>query len=94
MKPLKVLDTIVGATMKLTWVNSGITPSGIQCNLYDKTETLVGSVAGVSSGNGFYYAPLLIPNSAGVFVNKWFSVINGNTYVTPQYIRATRYEAD
>lgn len=94
MQPIKVLDTIVGGTVKVTWVNSGVIPSALRSLLFDKNETLVGSMDGVSSGNGFFYALHTIPNSAGFYANKWYATINANTYVTPQFLRALTYQVD
>ena len=93
MRPIEVIDCVVGGTVKVTLVNSGVTPSGICSALFNRSETLVDSVTATSSGNGFYYA-LHTPNTPGIYVNKWFSAIGANTYVTPQYLRALAYQAD
>jgi|NOAtaT_6_FD_contig_31_3517248_length_409_multi_2_in_0_out_0_1 hypothetical protein len=73
-------------TLTLTWVNCGAAPSRIVSNLYDTSETLVSSVAGVSSGNGYYYAPHTLPGSAQWLVNRWWATINANTYARSQFV--------
>lgn len=75
-----------GDTLTLTWVNCGAAPSRIVSNLIDTAETLVSSAAGVSSGNGYYYAPHTLPSSAQWLVNRWYATINANTYVRSQFV--------
>ena len=41
---IPVLDVIAGTTLRLTWVNTGTTPSSLLMNLLDRDETVVGSV--------------------------------------------------
>lgn len=86
----KVVEMVAGSTIKLTWVNSGVTPSSIQSRLIDGTETIVSTVAGTSSGNGFYYGLHTIPNSDAWYVNEWFAYIGTNTYVSRQLVHAHR----
>ena len=75
-----------GDTLVFTWVNCGAAPSRIVSNLLDSTETVVSSVAGVSSGNGYYYAPHTLPSSKQWLVNRWFATINASTYVRSQFV--------
>lgn len=75
-----------GDTLTLTWVNCGAAPSRIVSNLLDTDLALVSSVAGVSSGNGYYYAPHTLPSSKQWLVNRWFATINASTYVRSQFV--------
>jgi hypothetical protein len=89
-----IYEVIAGATIKLTWVNSGVTAAPICSTLRDKSDTLVSSVAATDSGNGHYYAVMQHPGSAQYVVNQWLAVINGNTYVDRQFGRVYTGEVD
>lgn len=92
--PLNVLTEFAGGTLRTTWANSGTTASPISSALFDKSNTLVSSIAQTSSGNGFYYADLIVPNSAGNYLNKQVGVIAANTYVRWQILRVLAPEVD
>lgn len=95
MQPVNVIEEMVGNTLKVTWVNSGVTPGAISSALYDRNEFLVNSIAATSSLNGFYYALHTIPTSyIGFYVNEWKATINAQDYFRRQYIRAQRFQAD
>ena len=81
----KTYEIIGGSTIKLTWVNAGVTPSAIVASLRRYDETLITSMAAISSGNGQYYAIMPHPNSRQWVVNEWIAVINGNTYINRQF---------
>lgn len=85
-----IVEAIAGTTLKLTWVTSGATVLPITSVLIDKTEAVVSSTAGVSSGNGHYYALHLLPNSTQWYVNEWFGFVNPSTYVSRQLVHAER----
>lgn len=91
---IPILETIGGNTIRFTFVSSGDTASPISSALYDGSETLVSSVAATSSGNGFYYAPMVAPSSYPWYVNQWIAVINANTYVSRQLVRVHKLEVD
>lgn len=91
---LNVIEKLGGTTLKATWVSSGDLASPISSALFDRNETLVGSIAAVSSGNGFFYAVHLLPNTRGWYVNQWIGVIGANTYIDRQLIRCTMPEVD
>lgn len=86
MTAANVVHGQAGDTMTLTWVNCGAVPSRIVSNLLDTNESLVSSAAGVSSGNGYYYAPHTLPSSKQWLVNRWFATINASTYVRSQFV--------
>jgi hypothetical protein len=85
----KIYDCLAYSTEKVTWINSGAVPSQIAACLFRPDNVLVSSVAATSSGNGHYYAllyhdPSSFGNSKWV-MQKWFAVINANTYVNAQF---------
>ena len=90
----ETLEVIAGSSLRATFRATGVTASPILSTLYSGSETLVSSVTGVSSGNGYYYAMHLMPNSAAWYVNKWFAFISPDTYVAMQYVRARKPEVD
>lgn len=90
MSLAKTVEVVAGSTLKVTWVSSGVTPGSIVTRLIDGTETLVASATGVSSGNGFYYGLLSIPNTDTTYINEWFAFIGANTYVSRQLVHAHR----
>ena len=89
---IPVYEDIAGTTVRTTWVNSGVIPDSILSTLKDSTENVLENVAGVNSGNGFYFALHHLPLSAGWYVNEWFAVIQANTYVKRQFIRGVHPE--
>lgn len=90
---IKTTEIIAGTTFRATFVSSGTTVSANGSSLYDRSETLVSSVAAVDSGGGFWFAIHPV-NTPGWYVNEWVSVIAANTYVYRQFIRAIRPEVD
>jgi hypothetical protein len=91
---IKTLERIAGTTFMQTVVNTGGTISPISFQLLSGSETLVSSAAGVSSGNGHYYALHLLPTSEAWYVGQMIGVINTNTYVARQLVRARALEVD
>lgn len=90
--PRLVIDTfevIAGSTIKATWVSSGVTAGVISSALLSGSGTVVHSTAGVSSGNGLYYALHPVPNTPDTwYVNEWFTTISANTYRSRALINA------
>lgn len=93
MRPA-VIEKLAGTTLKATFVNSGATASPISSALLDTTDTLINSVAATSSGNGFYYALHLLPNTAQWLVNEWKATIAVNSYTERQMVRVRKMETD
>jgi hypothetical protein len=91
---INTLERIAGTTFMQTVVNTGGTISPLSFQLISGSETLVNSAAGVSSGNGHYYALHLLPNSEAWYIGQMIGVINTNTYVARQMIRARALEVD
>lgn len=92
---IPVSERIAGTTIAPTWVNSGTTPDSIESRLYDRSETLVGTYAGVSSGNGHYFALHTLPSTPNVtYIHEWMAMISGYPYIDRQFVRAIMPEAD
>ena len=89
MKPFTIRDMVAGTTIKTTCRNlSGQTPDSISSALFSGSETLVNSVAAVSSGDGRYYAFHNLPSSNQWYVNRWEFASGGRTFGDFQYLRA------
>lgn len=91
---LNVVEKIAGTTLTQTLVNSGATISPLSFQLLSGSETLVNSVSAQSSGNGFYYALHLLPTSEAWYIGQAIGVINANTYIVRQLVRARVLEVD
>jgi len=91
---INILEKVAGTTLKATWVSSGASAGPIVSALFDGNESLVSSVTATSSLNGFYYALHLLPNTRAWYANQWTAVINANTYVDRQFIKAVLPEVD
>lgn len=91
---INVLERIAGTTFMQTVVNTGGTISPLSFQLLSGSETLVSSTAGVASGGGAYYGLHLLPNSDAWYVGQMIGVINTNTYVARQLVRARALEVD
>lgn len=77
-----------------TLINSGATVSPVSFQLLSGSETLISSVSGQSSGNGHYYGLHSLPSSEGWYIGQAIGVINANTYVVRQPVRARALEVD
>lgn len=91
---IPIVEAVAGDTIKFTLVSSGDIASPISCALYDGSETMISSTAAVSSGNGFYYANMLIPSSHSWLVNEWRMTISGVERLSRQMVRVHRMEVD
>ena len=91
---IPTFEVIAGTTLKLTWVSSGAAPSDIRMGIYDRDEALVSSVSPVSSGNGHYFAPLYIPNTAGWYTARAVAIIDTRTYVSRGFVKAYTLEVE
>ena len=95
MKPIiKVVDVVAGTTIRATWVSSGVTPTSIFSRILDNAEALVNSASGISSGNGFYYAPHTMPTSRQWYVQEWQAVIEGFPYIDRMFVKTHGMEVD
>lgn len=81
-------DFLCGDTIKIRWVNSGVTPSAIIAAAYTGSETIVDSATMVSSGDGHYYHLHTIPNTPGYYVAQTLATISGKPYKNRTAYRA------
>lgn len=91
---VNILERIAGTTFMQTVVNTGGSISPLSFQLLSGSETLVSSVAGVSSGDGHYYGLHTLPTSEAWYIGQMIGTINTNTYVARQYVRARALEVD
>ena len=89
-----IKTTLIGHTIRFTWVSSDVTPSDIYSVVRDGSETLVHSQTMISSGNGHYYLDYTIPDSAGYYAVEELAIINGKPYRHKFKIKATTGEVD
>jgi len=89
---VSIKQHLIGDTIQVTMINSGVSPSAVQANVYDETETLVGSGAMVSSGNGHYYYDFTIPDTASFYVAETLATINGKPYKNRKRFQAIKSE--
>jgi hypothetical protein len=94
MLKVPILNAIAGTTLKLTWVNSGVTPSDICMSLLDRDETVVSSASAVSSGNGHYFLPVYVPNSWQWYVAQSIAIVDARTYVNRALVRRWKLEVN
>ena len=85
---------LIGDTMKVTWVNSGVTANLPSLSIWDGSETLVNSQSMVDSGNGHLYALYTLPNSAAYYVAQTLVDINGYPFKRRIKFKTTRNEVD
>lgn len=86
MSNRNTVEALAGDTLKLTWINSGAVAGTIFSTLLDRNHAMVSSAAGVSSGDGHYYALHTMPDSRQWLVNRWTAIVNANTYRKSQFI--------
>ena len=91
---MRIVKSLKGNTVDITWVSSGVTPTDIFALVYNGSETLVHSATMSSSGNGHYYNAFTIPNSRGFYSCKTTATINSNPYIRNEVIEATDSEVD
>jgi len=85
---------LIGDTIQVTMVNSGVTPSTINCAVYDGSETLVDSGSMTSSGNGHYYFDHTVINTPGFYVAQTLAMINSKPYKNRIRFQAILAEVD
>lgn len=73
-------DFLCGDTVKMKWVNSGVSPSAIIAAVYNGSGAIVDSAAMVSSGDGHYYHLHTIPDTPGYYVAQTIATVVGKPY--------------
>lgn len=85
---------LVGDTMKVTWINSGVTPTALVAKLYTGSETVVGSTSMTSSGDGHYFAAMTMPDTPGFYVLETLATIDGFPYKRRVKVQAVVEDVD
>lgn len=81
-------DFLCGDTIKIRWINSGVTPTSLIVAAYTGSETIVDSATMISSGAGHYYHLHTIPNTPGYYVAQTLATISGKPYKNRTVYRA------
>jgi hypothetical protein len=83
-------DFLCGDTIKIRWIDSGVSPSSIIGAVYTGSETIVDSAAMVESGSGLghYYHLHTVPNTPGYYVIQTLATISGKPYKNRAQFRA------
>lgn len=89
-----MISAPINDTIKVTWINSGVTPTDIYCAVFTGSETLIDSATMTSSGNGHYYHNHTTVGSAGFFMAETRATINSKPYTRRQRFRVITGEAD
>ena len=85
---MSVQDLLCGDTVKVSWINSGTTPTTIIAAVYTGSETIVDSAVMVSSGDGHYYYLHTVPNVPGYYVAQTIATISGRPFKNRTKYRA------
>lgn len=85
---MSVKDFLCGNTIKVKWVDSGVTPSTLVAAIYTGSETIVDSGAMTSSGNGFYYYLHTVPNTPGFYTAETLATISGKPFKNREQYQA------
>ena len=91
---MNIKKHLIGDTIQITMINSGVTPSAALAKVYDSAETLVGSGTMTTSGNGHYFYNFTIPNSTGYYVAETLATINGLPYKNRRKFKVVTGEVD
>lgn len=89
-------EFLCGDTIKVTWINSGVTPSDVRATIYNGSETAVDSATMVESGsgNGFFYHLHTVPNTPGFYVAETYATISGKPYKRRNTFKAIIGDSD
>ena len=90
----EILETLIGDTIQIIWVDSGVTPTALVAAVYTGSETLVDSGAMVSSGNGHFFKLHTVPSTPGYYVAETLATIDGFPYKRRRKYRAVLEEVD
>lgn len=91
---MSIKEELIGNTIKVTWINSGITPSDIFCAVYTGSETMVDSATMQSSGDGHYFHLHTAPDTPGFYVAETKATINSKPYKNRIKYKAILDEVD
>lgn len=84
-----------GDTIELRYtVNSGITVSAGYAELLTASETAISSIAMSNSGDGLYWAHIMLPTSEAYYVVHQFGMINVEPFPRKTRIKIADLEVD
>ncbi len=89
-----IKETLIGDTVKIAWVNSGVTPTDVHAALFNGSETLVNSLTMTDSLNGHFFALITLPSSPGFYVAETLATIEAFPYKRRLKIKAILGEVD
>ena len=87
-------DYLIGDTVKMTWINSGVTPDSLIYSMFNGDETLVASGTMTSSGAGHYFAYVTLPDTPGLYVGQTLATISTLPFKRRKTLRAVLQEVD
>ena len=77
---MAIVRTVIGDTLEMTFVSSGVTFSPIWGAVYDGSESLVSSWTMQSSGNGHYYYNHTTATTPGFYDSRMTGYVNSAAY--------------
>ena len=89
-----ITKKLVGDTLTVTWVSSGVAPTTIAAAIYNGSDSMVNSISMTSSGNGHYYSTYTIPNTPGYYVAQTLATISGKPYKDRMKFKIVTGEVD
>ena len=87
-------ESLIGDTVKVTWVDSGVTPTSIYAALFSGSETLINSVAMTDSGDGHFFGLITLPDTPGYYVAETLAQIESFPYKRRVKVKAVLGEVD
>ncbi len=86
-------QVLIGDTFKQIFIASGTDPSVINASVWDGSDVIVSSGAGVNSLNGHFYRNTLV-STQGYYVSQWEATISGLEYIRRKRFQAIKGEVD
>lgn len=91
----RIKEFSAGDTVKVTWINSGVTVSSSYVVTYNGSETLIDSGTLTSSGNGHYYRFVTLPDSVEDYYQmKITAVVDNRPSVRRHRMKTTLNEVN
>lgn len=85
---MSIKKKLIGDTIRITWVHSGITPTSIHTSIINGSGTSINSMTMISSGNGHYYSLFTIPDTPQFYVAETISWVNSYPYKRREMFKA------
>ena len=87
---MSIPEALIGDTVRLTMVDSGVTHVSPSYTILDQSETAVSTGTMTDSGDGHLYADVTLPNTPSYYVAEMRTTIAGNPYKRRRKVRAVR----